>query len=184
LGSDLSLKPIEVVTHRHGQRQELFKCLLGLIKRDRNAAGFQPYAFRQVLQLLRQNLNRGFHQQLGAFQSFFLTRRQGGCNFAPTLDFIMALLALGQTAQMRNENIAIRQPIGADAVHYAGGHDLLGSASTDTEQEFDGRAVDERAGKNFELPDHVIDFAQPAWFCRHGCFIMLVRACAKRKSIE
>jgi hypothetical protein len=100
---------------------------------------------------------------------------------APPLEFIIAVVALGEAAQMRNERIAIREPIGPDAVYDTGSHDLLGAPSADAEQEFDGRPVDERAGERFDLPDHAVDLAVPGRFCGHGCFPMLVRTCAKYK---
>ena len=69
---------------------------------------------------------------------------------------------------MGDESGPIRQAIGAHAVGDTGSQDLLGAAAADAQQEFDRGAVDEGAGKSFELPDHLVDFAVPAGFCRQG----------------
>ena len=85
---------------------------------------------------------------------------------------------------MGDEGVPIRQAVGPHVVHNAGSEDLLGAAAADAEQEFDGGAIDERAGKRFQFPDHVIDFAVPDGFGGHGCFPMLVRTSAKYKFLE
>jgi len=93
--------------------------------------------------------------------------------------FVVAILSIAQLAEAGNQEGAIGQSIGADIVGDAGRHDLLGAAAADTEEEFDGGAIDERAREGFESLEDVGDFGVPDWFCRHGLITMLVRRCAK-----
>ena len=98
---------------------------------------------------------------------------------APAPPFIVAVIALGEAAQMGDEGIPIGEAVGTDTLGNARSEDLLGAAAADAEEEFYGRAIDERAGEGFELADDVVDFAVPDGFCGHGYFTMLVRTSAK-----
>ena len=93
--------------------------------------------------------------------------------------FVVAILSIAKLAKAGHQEVAIGQSIGADVVGDAGRHDLLGAAAADTEEEFDGGAIDERAREGFESLEDVGDFGVPDWFCRHGLITMLVRRCAK-----
>ncbi len=98
--------------------------------------------------------------------------------------FVVAIFSIAELAQAGNQEVAIGQSIGSDAVGNAGGHDLLGATAAHPEEEFDGGAIDERTGEGLEGTDNVGDFGVPDWFCRHGEYTMLVRRCAKCKLSE
>jgi hypothetical protein len=119
--------------------------------------------------------------RLGLLQPLFLPLSQGGRDVAAPLTFIIAVIALGEAAEMGDKGIPIRQTVGADVIYNAGGQDLLGAAAADAEEEFDGGAIDEGTGQGLQLVDHVVDFAVPDRFCGHGYFTMLVRTGAKYK---
>jgi len=82
--------------------------------------------------------------------------------------FVVAILSIAKLAKAGHQEVAIGQSIGADVVGDAGRHDLLGAAAADTEEEFDGGAVNERTREGFESTEDVGDFGVPDWFCRHG----------------
>jgi hypothetical protein len=52
-------------------------------------------------------------------------------------------------------------------VGHARREDLLGAAAADPQQDFDRRAVHERAGKALQLPHDSVESAVPARFSRH-----------------
>lgn len=54
----------------------------------------------------------------------------------PALPFIGCIFAIGETAEMGDQGIAICQAVGSDAVGDAGSQDLLGASAPDAEQEF------------------------------------------------
>ena len=80
----------------------------------------------------------------------------------------MAVVALGNVAQMGDEGLAIGQAVGADALGDTGSQDLLGAAAADAQQEFEGGAVDEGPGQALELAEDVVDSAIPEGFGGHG----------------
>ena len=168
LDRNLALKAVEVIADGHGEGQQLFQRLLRLVEGYGDAAGLQPDPRREVLELLRKNLDRGLDQELRPFQALLLQLRQDFGDLAPALPLVKAAVAFGQAAQVGDEGIPVGQTVGADAVGNARGQDLLGSAAADAEQEFHRGPVDERAGKRLKLPDDVVDFAVPDWFCGHG----------------
>jgi hypothetical protein len=93
---------------------------------------------------------------LGAFEAILLQLGQDFSDVAPAAPFIVAVIALGDAAQMGDEGIAIGQAVGTDTLGDAGSEDLLGSAAADAEQEFEGGAVDERPGQALEFADDVV----------------------------
>ena len=97
----------------------------------------------------------------------------------PAALFVLAAIAMGKTAQVSDEGVAIGEPVGADASGNAGRQNLLGAAAPDAEERFNGGAVNERAGKGFEGLDYCRDSAVPERFGGHRCFCMLVRTGAK-----
>ena len=58
----------------------------------------------------------------------------------------VAVIALGNAAQMGDEGIPIRKSVGADTLGNTGREDLLGSAAADPKEELEGRPVDEGPG--------------------------------------
>ena len=120
---------------------------------------------------LCHNLNRGLDQKLGPFETILLQLRQNFRDVAPALPLVVAIIPLGEAAQMSDEGIPIRQAARADTFGDAGSHDLLGPAAADAEEEFEGSAIDERAGEGLKLPDDIVDFAVPDGFCGHGAFL-------------
>jgi hypothetical protein len=113
-----------------------------------------------------------------------LQLRQDFSDLAPALPLVVAIITVGQAAQMGYEGIPIGQTVGADAVGNAGGHDLLGSAPTDAKQKFQGRPVDERTGEGLKLPNDIVDLAARRVLRARGYFTMLVRTCAKYNFLE
>src|SRR5690349_19715365 len=67
-GANQVLEALEVVADRHSQRQQFFEGVLGLVEAEGDAAGLEADALRQALKFLRQDLDRGLDQQLGALQ--------------------------------------------------------------------------------------------------------------------
>jgi hypothetical protein len=70
--------------------------------------------------------------------------------------FIVAVIALGDAAQMGDESIPIGQAVGSHPVGNAGSEDLLGSPTPDAEEEFEGGPVDERPGQALEFTDDIV----------------------------
>ena len=68
-----SFKAVEIVADGHGKSQEFFKRLLGLLEFDRDVAGFQAHARRQVIKLLLEDCVLSFDQKL-RFAQTILTR--------------------------------------------------------------------------------------------------------------
>ncbi len=141
-----------------------------LVKGHSDPAGLQPDAFRQISQVLPKDLEGRLDQQLRPLQALPSQLRQGSGDLTAALALVVAVTVLGEPAEMGDKSIAIGESVGANAVHNAGEQDLLGAAAADAEEEFDGGAIDERAGKNLQFPDHVIDFAVPGRLCGHGRF--------------
>ena len=178
-GPHLPLKPIKVVADGHGECEQFFERLLGLLKSDGDAAWLKGHTRGEILELLRQDLNRGLDQKLGPFEAILLQLSQDFGDVAAALPLVVAVVALGEAAQMGDEGIPIGEAVGTDTLGNAGSEDLLGAAAADAEEEFYCRAIDERARQALELAEDVVDFAVPDGFCGHGCFTMLVRTSAK-----
>ena len=163
----LALEVVEVVTDGQGESQQFFERLLWLLKGDGDAARLERDPCGEILEFLRQNLNRGFNQKLGPFQPFLLQLRQNHGHVMPALPFVVAIVALGEAAQVGDERITIGQAVGTDVLGDAGSHDLLGAAAADAEQKFDCGAIGERVGEDLQFTDDFVDFAVPGWFCGH-----------------
>jgi hypothetical protein len=93
----------------------------------------------------------------------------------------MAAIAMGEAAEVGDEDVTISETIGADTSGNAGGQNLLSAPAADAEERFDSGAVDERAGEGFKGLDYSRDSAVPERFGGHRCFCMLVRTYAKCK---
>jgi hypothetical protein len=178
-GPDAALKPVEIVADRHGKGQELLERLLGAFELDRDPALVQADTGRQLLDVLVYDLDWSLDQERGMFQTLFLQLGQGFAQLSPSLALVIAVVAPGKAAQTGNQSLPIRQPVCPDAIRNARGHDLLSAAASDAEEKLDGGAIDERAGKGFQFPNDLVDFAEPSRFLGHGCLTMLVRTCAK-----
>jgi hypothetical protein len=162
------LKMREIVGNGHGQGEELFEGLAGLVEIHRNPAAFQTHAVGEIFELLDGDFGRGLHQQLGPFDAFLAQAGQDFGELMAPAPFVVGVLASGEAAQVGDQDMAIGQAVGADVVGDARSHDLLGAAASDAEQKLEGSPIDERAGKSLNLPDDVVDFAIPGRFCRHG----------------
>ena len=127
---------------------------------------------------------RRFHKQLRMFDALCPEPIDDLRQVAAALQLVKPVLTLGEAAEPVDEVLAIGQSISADAIGDAGRQDLLRSAAADAEQELQGGAIDERAGKSLEFPDHRVEFAIPRWFGRHGSLTMLVRTCAECNPVE
>ena len=155
-GSHLALEALEVVANGHGQGQQFLECLLRLVEGQADPAGLQVDTRRKVHELLRQDLKRGLDEKLRPFEAILLQLRQDFGDVAPALPFVVAVVALGDAAQMGDEGIPVGQAVGADTLGDAGSEDLLGAAAADAEQKFEGGAVDERPGQALEFADDVV----------------------------
>lgn len=65
---------------------------------------------------------------------------------APALPFIVAVVALGDAAQVDDECVAISQAVGSHPLGNAGSEDLLGAAAADAEEENRGSRGQRTAG--------------------------------------
>ena len=178
-GPHLALEPIEVVADGHGESEQFFERLLWLLKGDGDAAWLKGHTRGEILELLRQDLNRGLDQKLRPCEAILLQLSQNFGDVTAAAPFIVAVVALGEAAQMGDEGIPVGEAVGTDTLGNTGSEDLLGAAAADAEEEFYRRAIDERARQALELAEDVVDFAVPEGFCGHGCFTMLVRTSAK-----
>jgi hypothetical protein len=178
-GPHLAFEVLEVVADGHSESQQLFECFLGLVKGDGDAAWLEGHTRGEILELLRQDLKRGLDKQLWPCEAIFLQPGQNFGDVTAAAPFIVAVVALGEAAQMGDEGIPIGEAVGTYTLGNTGSEDLLGAAAADAEEEFYRRAIDERARKALKLAEDVVDFAVPDRFCGHGCLTMLVRACAK-----
>jgi hypothetical protein len=183
-GPDLAVEEVEVVADGHGEGEQFFEGLLGVVEGNGDAAGFEADAGGEVLQFLREDLNRGLDQKLGPFQLILMQLGEDAGDLAAALELIKAVLAFGQAAQAGDQLIAIGQPARSNAIGDAGGHDLLGAAAADAEEEFDRRAIDERTGLRAQHGNRAIEFVVPGGFSGHTSLGMLVRVRAKYKGAK
>lgn len=158
----------EVVGDGHGEGEQFLQSLPGLEELDGNAARFQTHALGEVFELLGEDGDGGLDQEWGPFQPFLVKLGQDPGDFALALDLIEAVVAVGEPAQAGDQEGAVGEAAGADAVGDGGGHDLLSAAAADAQEELDGGAIDEGAGKDLQLPDDLVDFAVPGGFGGHG----------------
>jgi hypothetical protein len=162
------LETLKVVSDRHGERQQFFERLAGLLKFDGDPSGFQSHSRGQIFELLGDDINRRLHEKLRSFQPFLSEARQHFGDFPAPPHFELKLLAAGERAQVGDQVVAIGQAVGTYAVADAGRQDLLGTPPAHTEEEFDGCAIDKRAGQSLEFPNYAVDLVDPGWFGRHG----------------
>ena len=175
-GSHLALKALEVVADSHGQGQQLFERLLWLVKGDGDTARLETHPRGEAIELLGHNLNRGLDQKLGPCEAILFELRQNLADVPAAAPFIVAVVALGEAAQMGDEGIAIGEAVGTDTLGNAGSEDLLGAAAADAEQKFEGGTVDERAGRDCARAVVWLDSAISRGVLRaRGCFTMLLR---------
>jgi hypothetical protein len=173
------LKPIKIIPDGHGEGEELFERLAGLVEGDGDAAGFEDDAWGEVVKLLGEDAEWGLDQHLRPFQTLLLQLRQNPGDLAAAADLVMTVVARGQAAEVGNQGGAIGQAIGADVVGDRGREDLLGAAAADAEEKLHRGPVDEGAREGFQFSDNVRNFAIPGRFSGHGIFPMLVRTSAK-----
>jgi hypothetical protein len=155
-GAHLALEASKVVADGHGEGEELFEGLLGLLKGDGDAAWLKGHPGGEVLEFLGEDLKRGRDEQLGAFEAVLLQLPQNLRDVPAAAPLIVAVIARGEAPQVDNQGVAIGQAVRPDPLGNAGSEDLLGAAAADAEQKFQGRPVDERAGKGLELADGVV----------------------------
>ncbi len=157
----------EIVADGHGKSQEFFKRLLGLLEFDRDVAGFQAHARRQVIKLLLEDCVLSFDQKL-RFAQTFLTQRSNQCSdFPAAADLIKSVVASGQKLETMDQGIPVGQSVGSDAVSNTRGDDLLGAAAANSQEEFDGSAIDIRIRVGLEAPNNVRQITIPGGFGRH-----------------
>lgn len=157
----------EIIGNGHGHGQQLLEGLGWFLEIYRDSSRLEANAGGKVFEILAGNRAGRFHQQLRPRQPLILQLNQNaGQSPAPPL-FIVAVIADGDLSQARNEGISISQAIAAHVVGHARREDLLGAAAADPQQDFDRRAVHERAGKALQLPHDSVEFAVPARFSRH-----------------
>ena len=162
-----ALKPFKIIPDSHGEGEQFFECLVRLVERDGDAAWLEPDPGGEGVELLREDLKRRLDQKLRHFLAVPLPLGQDFGELAPALALVMASVTIGQVAQVGDEDLPIGEPVGADAISNARSEDLLSAAAADAEQEFEGGAIDEGAGKSLELLNDVIDFAVPEGFGGH-----------------
>jgi hypothetical protein len=141
-------------------------------------AGLDLHAAGKLVHLLAHYPDGSFDQNLRPFQAIPPELIEKFGYFAAAGAFVKDILTSCETAEMANQSVTVGQTTGADMVRDTGAHDLLGAAASNAEKDFDGGAIDERAGKRLKLPDNSIEMAVPDGFGRHGVFSMLVRMCA------
>src|ERR1017187_4867908 len=162
-----AFEAVEIVADRHGECQELFEGFARLLKLHGHAARFETDSGWQVFQLLIDDRDRAFNDQFRLVEPFPPEAVELLGYLAPALYLIIGVVTMGEPAQTGDQEVAVGQTVGADAVGDRGRHDLLSAAAGDAQEEFHGGAIDERAGENIELPDDVVDFAIPGGFGRH-----------------
>ena len=177
--ANLAFEEAKIVTDGHGKGQELFQCLLRLIKGDGNPAWKQADSRRQVVKLLGEDPHGGFDEKLRPFQAIVVELGEDFGNFAPAPAFVVGIVAIGEATEVGDESIPCGQSVGPYPVGDARGHDLLSPAAADAEQELDGGPIDERTRQELQLANDQVNFAVPGWFCGHGILTMLVRTRAK-----
>ena len=123
---------------------------LGLVELHDDPAGFDLNAGGKLVHFLAHYLDRRFHQNLRPLQPVFPQSFEQFGNFAAPGVLIRNIVTSRQAAKMGDEHLAVHQTVGADMVGNTGSHDLLGAPSPDPEENFNGGAVHERAGKSLE----------------------------------
>ena len=151
-----ALEPVEIVAYRHCQGEEFRQRFLWLAELNRDSPGVQPNPSGQIVELLVDDLLGCFNHQARAFNPLLAQASNDLRYLPPALYFVVALVALGHPPQVGNEEILRSQSVGSDAIAYTRRHDLLGTPPSDSKQKFNGRAIDERAGKRPEFLDDAI----------------------------
>jgi hypothetical protein len=123
---------------------------------DPNLTGCEVDPAGQLRYLLIHNRVRRFDENARVLENGAAHFGDGFDDSLPTLPLILSLVAVGQTLKTLDQLIAIRQPVTSHPVNNARRHDLLGAAATDTQEELDGCAVNERAGQCPEFVDNRI----------------------------
>ena len=108
-----------------------------------------------------------FHEQPWLLETFAAELLKDCGDPATAPDLVMAVVTLGEAAQMVDEAVAIREAVHPDAIPDTGRHDLLGTTAADPEEELDGGAIHKRARGGAQLFYNVIYLTIPRRFGRH-----------------
>jgi hypothetical protein len=160
-------KLVEVIADRHGEGEQLFERLLGLVELDGESARFHAYPHGQALPLLVDNRHRGFDRQLRLLKPLppQLDHRPG--DPLPALDFSPRLFARRDLFQPPEKGFPLGQPIGAHPFGHARGEDLLGAAASDAQERLHRGAVDKGAGQGAHRRANGIEIVEPGGLVRH-----------------
>ena len=170
-----SFETVEVVADGHGEGEEPFKCLPRVLELYCDPAGLQTYARGQGFKLLVDDGDRSLDDELGAFEAVAAQLPDQAGDFASPLDFVEGVLAGGDLLEAADKGIPVGQAAGSDTAGDAGGHDLLGAAAADAEQELESRAIDVGVGMVAQTLYDGWQLTVPDRFLGHGFFSMLVR---------
>jgi hypothetical protein len=168
MARDAAFEEVEVVADGHGEGEQFFEPLLGLIEFHDDAARFQLHAGRKGFKLLIHNGGGCFDEQLRLRNTFLPQRSDQRSHFPSALDLLEALVAFGDALEARNQSVAVGEAAGPDAVDYAGREDLLGAPTADAKEELDGRPTYIRKGMLPQLLDYVWQVTIPGRFGGHG----------------
>src|ERR1022692_366439 len=94
-----AFEAVEIIADRHGECQELFEGFARLLKLHGRAARFETDAGWQVFQLLIDDRDRGFHEQLRLGEPFLPEAVDRPGDLAPALDLIIGVVTMGEPAQ-------------------------------------------------------------------------------------
>jgi hypothetical protein len=81
---------------------------------------------------------------------------KGASQTSSSLPFVVGGLAGGELLQVSEELVAIGEAAGADLERDTGSEELLGTATANLEDTFDGRAVDPGLGQGIQLCRNLI----------------------------
>jgi hypothetical protein len=143
-----ALKERLVIPDGHGERQEFFESLPGGPKTEGDAARLNGYSLGEDVQfLIDDGSRRGHHQSVASL----LTE---GADLlgesSPALMFVVNGIAGGETMEVRNQDVAVRQTVHANLPRDAGRQDLLGPTQSDAEQILEDGTVHPRVGQGME----------------------------------
>lgn len=121
-------------------------------KLDCDAAGFEPNARGQIVEILTDNGRRSFDKKLGLMDALLPQLFKEGCDFSAALDLPATFIAFCNPLQSVDKSIAICEAAGSGAVvEDARCHDLLSPAAAHTKEELDCIPFDVREGVSAQL---------------------------------
>jgi hypothetical protein len=110
------LETFKIIPDGHGEGEQFFQRLVGIVEGDGDAAGLESDADGKIRKFLRQDLEGSLDEKLRLLETVLFQLRQNLGKLAAALALIKTVVALGQAAQVVNENLPIGQAVGADAV--------------------------------------------------------------------